>query len=110
MIVGAKPDNQAFSKPCEAEELVSIIRINGGVLIRPKLVSEAGAQVVPLSHREVEVLSYVAEGNSNRQIAHALNISEQTIKNHIASILRKLHANDRTHAVVLALRYGWTSI
>jgi len=66
--------------------------------------------MTPLSHREMEVLKYVAEGNPNKRIANALNISEQTIKNHITSIMRKLNANDRTHAVVLALRNGWLSL
>ena len=69
-----------------------------------------GADVVnisaSLSPRELEVLSLVADGKPNKQIGHSLNISEQTIKNHLTSILRKLNANDRTHAVVLAMRYG----
>lgn len=64
----------------------------------------------PLSEREIEILRYVAEGNHNKRIAGALNISEQTIKNHITSIMRKLNANDRTHAVVLAIRKGWINI
>ncbi|MFC1979993.1 LuxR C-terminal-related transcriptional regulator [Chloroflexota bacterium] len=64
----------------------------------------------PLTNRETEILNYVAEGNSNKQIAHILQISEQTIKNHVSSILRKLNANDRAHAVVLAIRQGWISI
>jgi len=59
-----------------------------------------------LSPRELEVLTLVADGKPNKQIGHSLNISEQTIKNHLTSILRKLNANDRTHAVVLAMRYG----
>ena len=59
-----------------------------------------------LSPRELEVLSLVADGKPNKQIGHSLSISEQTIKNHLTSILRKLNANDRTHAVVLAMRYG----
>lgn len=59
-----------------------------------------------LSPRELEVLSLVADGKPNKQIGHSLNISEPTIKNHLTSILRKLNANDRTHAVVLAMRYG----
>ena len=65
---------------------------------------------VPLTHRELEVLSYVARGNGNKRIASILNVSEQTIKNHITSVLRKLGANDRTHAVVMAMCYGWISM
>lgn len=56
-----------------------------------------------LSPREVEILKLVAQGTSNKGIASILGISEQTIKNHISSILRKLEAENRTHAVVLAL-------
>jgi len=62
---------------------------------------------VPLSAREIEVLDYIARGNSNKEIARALKISDQTVKNHITSILRKLAVNDRTQAVVYALRRGW---
>ena len=63
----------------------------------------------PLTPRETEVLGYIALGYLNKQIADKLGISEQTIKNHISSILRKLDANDRTQAVVMAIRYGWIS-
>lgn len=61
----------------------------------------------PLSSREVEILDYIAQGNSNKEIAKSLKISDQTVKNHITSILKKLSVNDRTAAVVHALRHGW---
>jgi DNA-binding NarL/FixJ family response regulator len=61
----------------------------------------------PLSNREVEILDYIARGNSNKEIAKSLKISDQTVKNHITSILKKLSVNDRTAAVVHALRHGW---
>ncbi len=61
----------------------------------------------PLSEREIEVLEKIAAGNSNKEIADALGISTQTVKNHISSILRKLSLNDRTQAVIYALRRGW---
>lgn len=64
----------------------------------------------PLSLREMEVLNYAALGKSNKQIAEIIGLSESTIKNHFSSTLRKLHANDRTHAVTLALCNGWLSI
>lgn len=63
----------------------------------------------PITERETEILSYVACGYGNKQIALALKISEQTIKNHMTSILSKLDANDRTHAVVMAMQSGWIS-
>ncbi|MEE9325207.1 MAG: response regulator transcription factor [Dehalococcoidia bacterium] len=66
--------------------------------------------VEPISPREAELLEYVAYGNSNKQIAVKLDISEQTVKNHMSSILDKLYANDRTHAVVTALRHRWITI
>jgi DNA-binding NarL/FixJ family response regulator len=63
----------------------------------------------PLTSRETQILNYIADGNTNKQIANILQISEQTIKNHISAIFRKLNANDRAHAVVLAIRHGWIS-
>ena len=60
-----------------------------------------------LSEREIEVLERIAAGGSNKDIADSLGISTQTVKNHISSILRKLSLNDRTQAVIMALRRGW---
>ena len=65
---------------------------------------------VPLTARQKQILSYIANGKSNKQIASALIISEQTVKIHISAILRKLHANHRAHAVALAIGSGWISI
>jgi len=59
-----------------------------------------------LSVREIEVLSLIAAGKANRSIATMLSISEETTKGHVKSILSKLGANDRTHAVVVALKRG----
>jgi len=72
--------------------------------------TDIDALVTPLSPREREILKYIAEGNSNKRIAWVLGVGEQTIKNYIASIMRKLNANDRTHAVVLAIRKGWLNL
>lgn len=63
-----------------------------------------------LTSKEAQILTLVAEGNGNKQIAIILGISEQAIKNRVSSILRKLNANDRAHAVMLALRNGWVPI
>lgn len=65
---------------------------------------------VPLSGREVEILDYIARGHSNKAIARELNISDQTVKNHITSVLRKLAVNDRTQAVIYALRHNWIKL
>jgi DNA-binding NarL/FixJ family response regulator len=59
-----------------------------------------------LSHREIEVLMRVATGNANKQVAAQLGISEETVKVHMKNILSKLHANDRTHAVTIAMKRG----
>jgi len=116
-------------KDVTGEELIDVIRrassgtylINDSVLAKPVLASRVlssfrelatvDQQVkplfVPLSAREVEVLEYAAKGNSNKEIARALSISDQTVKNHLTSIMRKLAVNDRTQAVVYALQQGW---
>ncbi len=65
---------------------------------------------MPLSPREMEILQYITRGASNKEIAHILGISRQTVKNHMSSILRKLAVNDRTQAAVLALRRGWVRL
>ena len=59
-----------------------------------------------LTEREIEVLRGVAAGNSNKMVAQLLNISEETVKAHMKSILSKLGANDRTHAVTIAVKRG----
>jgi len=74
------------------------------------LYSEPGSPFHPLSDREMEVLSCVVQGKSYKEIAVALNISHQTVKNHVTSILRKFGVEDRTQAVVYALKRGWVQI
>ena len=69
--------------------------------------SDPGEPFHPLSKREMEVLSYLTKGMSNKEIANLLGISHQTVKNHVTSILRKLGVEDRTQAAVFALRRGW---
>jgi DNA-binding NarL/FixJ family response regulator len=64
---------------------------------------QTGALLTP---REIEVLSLIAAGNSNKAIAAQLKINEETAKTHIKSILSKLDANDRTHAAILGLKRG----
>ncbi|MBI4310808.1 MAG: response regulator transcription factor [Chloroflexi bacterium] len=64
----------------------------------------------PLTGREGEILGLVAEGYSNKLIGCQLYISERTVKNHLTNIMIKLHALDRTHAVVTAVRRGWLRI
>jgi two-component system, NarL family, response regulator DegU len=115
-----------LNKKTSTDELAGTIRrarageypINESVMTRPMVAKQVLNQfrglrrtmegiVAPLTNRETQILTYIAEGNSNKEIAYILEISEQTIKNHVSAILRKLNANDRAHAVALALRSGW---
>ena len=111
------------------DDLVTIVRrvfdgeylINDKVFAKPAVASrvlrefrelavygqEAAPIFAPLSPREVQILDNIAQGMTNKQVAYALSISEQTVKNHMSSILRKLSVNDRTQAVVYAMRQGW---
>src|SRR5690625_4867952 len=63
-----------------------------------------------LTKRECQVLQLMAEGNSNRDVSEALYISEKTVKNHVSNILQKMKVNDRTQAVVTAIRNGWVEL
>ena len=92
------------------KDLLETIRVvhAGSKRISPEVAAELASHTgeAGLSAREIEVLSLVAVGQSNKIIAAQLFISEATAKGHVKSILAKLGANDRTHAVTLALRRG----
>ena len=72
--------------------------------------SEPGNPFHHLSDREMEVLTCVVRGMSNKEIANILEISHQTVKNHVTSILRKFGVDDRTQAVIYALKRGWVTL
>ncbi len=119
-----------LAKDGSGEELLTTIRrvargeypINDRVLDSPRVARhlldqfrdldtpEVAEIFSPLTPRELEILRTVADGQSNKEIARALSISDQTVKNHITSILRKLAVNDRTQAVMQALRHGWIKL
>ncbi|WP_102346678.1 response regulator [Bacillus sp. Marseille-P3661] len=63
-----------------------------------------------LTRRECEVLQMLADGKSNRAIGETLYISEKTVKNHVSNILQKMNVNDRTQAVVVAIKNGWVQV
>lgn len=63
-----------------------------------------------LTRRECEVLQMLADGKSNRRIGEDLYISEKTVKNHVSNILQKMNVNDRTQAVVVAIKNGWVEV
>lgn len=64
----------------------------------------------PLTRREAEVLRLMAEGKSNKMIGEFLFISEKTVKNHVSSILQKMEVDDRTQAVIVAIKNGWVTL
>jgi DNA-binding NarL/FixJ family response regulator len=96
------------------EQLLDRPYVAARVLEQFRAASAAGlapvAAYAPLTDRELEILRKVSDGMTNAEIGYALGISPQTVKNHVTSILRKLAVNDRTQAVVMALRRGWLTI
>jgi DNA-binding NarL/FixJ family response regulator len=94
-------DEQVFTKPHIATRVLHQFRELAAAE------DELGALFSPLTGRETEILDCIAQGLTNKEIADRLYISSQTVKNHVTSILRKLQVNDRTSAVIYALRRGW---
>jgi DNA-binding NarL/FixJ family response regulator len=93
-----------------SELIESIERAHAG---KKKISEEVAASIArqtpgdELTPREIEVLRRVSAGSSNRSIGEYLHISEDTVKSHMKSVLAKLGANDRTHAVTIAMRRGF---
>ncbi|RUT33283.1 response regulator transcription factor [Paenibacillus zeisoli] len=86
-----------------------------GAIAEDGAIREAGVKFVagddnPLTRREAEVLRLMAEGRSNKMIGEFLFISEKTVKNHVSSILQKMEVDDRTQAVINAIKYGWVTL
>jgi len=122
-------------KEMDADALIEAVRVvaEGGSYLHPKVthnlvneyrklaagVARSGSylQAVEirrplhlLTRRECEVLQMLADGKSNRGIGEALFISEKTVKNHVSNILQKMNVNDRTQAVVVAIKNGWVEV
>lgn len=107
--------NGFLLKDVSLEKLMHAITTvaGGGFIAEPRLVSQARTgveDVAPanpdvLSNKEREVLRLVAGGLSNREIAKVIHLAEGTVKNHVSSILAKLHCRDRTQAVLYALHW-----
>jgi two-component system response regulator DegU len=102
---GEYPINDSVSaNPAIADRVIKQFQeIASMGLVKEKIAS-------PLTQRELQILRCIANGGTNKQAANALGISEQTIKNHVSAILRKLNANDRAHAVALAIRNRWVVV
>lgn len=92
------------------KDLLETIRMvhRGAKRVDPQIAEQIACRMEDdmLSEREIKVLSLIAAGKSNREVAAQLAISEETAKTHVRNILAKLGAHDRTHAVTLALQRG----
>ena len=101
-------------KDIDPDALVRAIRSvhDGHLLLAPEaaaslaLGADGGSRVGTLTGREREVLSLIAEGRSNREIARGLHVAEKTVKAHVSAVLAKLGVQDRTQAAVYAVRHG----
>ena len=85
-------------------KFVEPLRLKGGGF------SDDCSNVQALTRRELETLSLIAKGNTNKLIGAQLAISENTVKSHVKRIKSKLNAADRTHAVVTAIKLGWLTV
>lgn len=120
-------------KEMDADEIVEAIKVvaAGGSYLHPKVTRNLVTEFRRLSEhenkgnfhqmdirrpfhlltkRECEVLQLLTDGQSNRSIGETLYISEKTVKNHVSSILQKMNVNDRTQAVVTAIKNGWVEV
>ncbi|MFD1020294.1 response regulator [Thalassobacillus hwangdonensis] len=121
-------------KEMDSDALIDAIKVvsDGGSYLHPKVThnlvaeyrrlaesSESGQTLKAieyrkplhlLTRRECEVLQLLADGKSNRGVAESLYISEKTVKNHVSNILQKMSVNDRTQAVVTAIKNGWVEV
>ncbi len=108
-------------KDVTLEHLMNAIRTLaiGGTMINPAITERVlrgitalhkpapSTHACPITDRETEILRLLASGLSNREIAHALDLADGTVKNHVSNLLSKLGARDRTHAVLKGLELGW---
>ena len=125
--IGATGHVAAVAEP---SELVAVIRrvadgedpLKDEVIGRPDLIDRImegfresfrhadEPAAIPLTPRELDILRHVAAGMRNREVGELLDVSEQTVKNHLSSILHKLGVPNRTHAVTFAVRQGWLTL
>jgi DNA-binding NarL/FixJ family response regulator len=109
-------------KDVTLEQLLAAIceLVSGGTMIQPAITERVLRGISslpparralgppnPLTERETGILRLLASGLSNREIAHALDLADGTVKNHVSNLLGKLGARDRTHAVLRGLELGW---
>lgn len=101
-------DDAVAARPAVARHVLEAFR--DASLLGEVATDVAATAFAPLSAREAEVLEAIAQGLTNKSVGETLSISEQTVKNHVTSILRKLAVNDRTQAVLYALKKSWINI
>lgn len=121
-------------KEMDSDSLIEAIKVvnDGGSYLHPKVTHNLVKEYRRLTHskstnvidnsieytkplhiltkRECQVLQLIADGKSNRGVSESLYISEKTVKNHVSNILQKINVNDRTQAVVMAIRNGWVEV
>jgi DNA-binding NarL/FixJ family response regulator len=104
-------------KDCTPEDLSRAIQTvyAGDTIMSPEIArkmllafeeAEEEPSALTLTERELEIITALARGQSNKQIARGLSISEKTVRNHVSNIYKKLHVYDRTQAVLYAIREG----
>ena len=103
---GVMQDESQIDPSVARKVLAEFQRLAGQPLPRPQTASGERLVIEALTPREKEVLELLVEGLSNKEIGARLHLTEGTVKNYVSAIIAKLQANDRTHAVVTALRYG----
>jgi DNA-binding NarL/FixJ family response regulator len=100
-----------LTKDTSAQELVSaILTVHQGCRYLPREVRDRLTERIPcmeLTPRERQVLELISQGNSNREIASALQIAEKTVRIHVSSVLEKMGARDRTQAAIYAIQRGF---
>ncbi len=115
-VVAAGADGYAVKDVAPGELIEAIIHVHNGETYidprsggQPAKLGNPTRRPAPINHltaRETEVLKFIAEGYSNREISIALSLSEKTVKNHISRIFAKLHITARTQAVIHAIKSG----
>ena len=93
----------------ESEIIAAIRAVHGGARYIPHHVAARLADRMmrsDLTPREMEIIALIAQGCTNKQVGHALGISDNTVRHHVNSIMEKLHVSDRTEAVSIALKVG----
>ncbi|WP_050184321.1 response regulator [Domibacillus robiginosus] len=110
--VKAVAKGESYLHPCVAYKLLKAYRHLASTANHKKRFQQPSVRLPLhlLSRRESEVLQLLADGKSNRNLGEALYISEKTVKSHVNNILKKMEVNDRTQAVVTAIKNGWVKV